>query len=266
MKGAKGSLSRTRTVDSSGVSMLAITSYPTLVNAPNFGLATSSQVNFTSLDVKGLPSCHVTPFRSLTVYSSPFLEMPPFFADGISVARFGMNCAFSSVRHRLSNRPKWTPRSTSMCGRSGLKTVGSCESATTTCPPFLGACPSTMPGPTIGPSRAAAPVPAKIPSTSRRDTFVITIPLFVSPAGTRVACEPDLAAAHRRRNSGARGSTRTSAGPAEPRRASAAPGRGAQRRSLSSRHRSRRARRAGRPARPRPRGDTRCSSRARRHR
>src|SRR5207244_6247654 len=30
---------------------------------------------------------------------------------------------------------KWTPRSTSMWGRSGLNTVGSCESPTTTCAP-----------------------------------------------------------------------------------------------------------------------------------
>src|SRR5262250_1091350 len=96
-----------------------------------------SCVNFTSLAVKGWPSCHFTPRLSLMTYSSPFFWMPPFFADGTSVARLGLNCACSSTLHRLSKMPKCTPWSTSMCGRTGLKTVGSCDSATTTCPPFL---------------------------------------------------------------------------------------------------------------------------------
>src|SRR3989449_10322842 len=80
--GAKGSLSRTRTVDSSGVSMDATASKPTLVKAPNFGFVTSSQVNFTSREVKGLPSCHATPFFNRKVYSSPFFAIPPFLTDG----------------------------------------------------------------------------------------------------------------------------------------------------------------------------------------
>src|SRR2546427_394333 len=46
-----------------------------------------------------------------------------------------------------------------MCGRTGLKTVGSCESATTICPPFLTAsAASTTPRSSRGPSMSAAPV------------------------------------------------------------------------------------------------------------
>ena len=59
--------------------------------------------------------------------------MPPSRTVGISAARLGWNWARSSMRQRLSKRPKWTPRSTSMWGRLGLNTVGSCESATTAC-------------------------------------------------------------------------------------------------------------------------------------
>src|SRR5438034_6534001 len=173
--GAKGSLSRTRTVDSSGVSMDATASKPTLVKAPNFGLVTSSQVNFTSREVKGLPSCHATPFFNRKVYSSPFFAIPPFLTDGISTARFGTNWARSSVRQRLSKMPKWTPRSTSMWGRSGLNTVGSCESPTTTCPPRLGTSAArAAPDRTSGPRAVTAPVPASILSASRRESRVMT--------------------------------------------------------------------------------------------
>src|SRR6185503_2991286 len=131
----------------------------------------SSCVNFTSFDVNGLPSCHLTPFRSFTRYSSPFFWMPPFFTVGISIARLGRNWAFSSTRHRLSKRPKCTPRSTSMCGRTGLKTVGSWESATTIWPPFLGVSAArTAPDRTMGVSITPAPVAASSPRISRRES------------------------------------------------------------------------------------------------
>src|SRR6266850_5040297 len=131
----------------------------------------SSCVNFTSFEVNGLPSCHLTPFRSFTRYSRPFFWMPPFFAVGISAARLGRNWALSSTRHRLSKRPKWTPRSTSIWGRVGLKTVGSWDSATTIWPPFFGvSAASTAPDRTMGASIAPAPVAASSPSTSRRES------------------------------------------------------------------------------------------------
>src|SRR2546430_16349450 len=80
--GAKGSLSRTRTVDSSGVSMDAIASKPTLVKAPNFGFVTSSHLHLTARALKGVPSCHATPFFKRKVYSRPFFAIPPFLTDG----------------------------------------------------------------------------------------------------------------------------------------------------------------------------------------
>ncbi len=95
--------------------------------------------------------------------------MPPFRTDGTSVARLGLNCARSSTRHRLSKMPKCTPWSTSMCGRMGLKTVGSCDRATTTCPPFftLSAASTTLRSSRV-PRATAAPAPPKRPSAARR--------------------------------------------------------------------------------------------------
>src|SRR6267142_1986954 len=57
-----------------------------------------------------------------------------------------------------------------MWGRTGLKTVGSCESATTICPPFLTAsAASTTPRSSRGPSMSAAPALPKRPSAVRRE-------------------------------------------------------------------------------------------------
>src|SRR5215510_7936499 len=133
-----------------------------------------SWVNFTSLAVKGWPSCHFTPRLSLMTYSRPFALMPPLRDDGTSVARLGLNCARSSTRHRLSKMPKCTPWSTSMCGRTGLKTVGSCDSATTTCPPFLTlSAASTTLRSSRGPRATAAPAPPRRPSAVLRERTMV---------------------------------------------------------------------------------------------
>src|SRR2546425_4094738 len=62
-----------------------------------------------------------------------------------------------------------------MWGRSGLNTVGSCESPTTTCPPRLGTSAArAAPDRTNGPRPVTAPVPASILSASRRESRVMT--------------------------------------------------------------------------------------------
>src|SRR6266571_5161956 len=58
-----------------------------------------------------------------------------------------------------------------MCGRTGLNTVGSCERATTTCPPFLRlSAASTTPRSSRGPSTSAALAPPKRPRAARRES------------------------------------------------------------------------------------------------
>ena len=46
-----------------------------------------SQLNTKSSDVKGLPSCHLTPGLSFQVTDVPSAASPPFWIEGISAAR-----------------------------------------------------------------------------------------------------------------------------------------------------------------------------------
>ena len=48
------------------------------------------QLKTTSAEVKGLPSCQVTPRFSFHTTVLPSLDRPPFAAEGISAARFGI--------------------------------------------------------------------------------------------------------------------------------------------------------------------------------
>src|SRR5262245_51270569 len=69
--GAYGCLKRKTTVRSSGVSIAASTlPIDALVRAWNLS-RTSSKLNLTSAEVKGVPSCHVTPGWSRTRYTAP---------------------------------------------------------------------------------------------------------------------------------------------------------------------------------------------------
>src|SRR4029453_3083409 len=83
-----------------------------------------------------------------------------------------------------------------MCGRTGLNTVGSCERATTTCPPFLRfSAASTTPRSSRGPSARAAPAPPKRPRAARRESslsFEGSLPSGrrEKSAGTRVMGVP----------------------------------------------------------------------------
>ena len=83
-----------------------------------------------------------------------------------------------------------------MCGRTGLNTVGSCERATTTCPPFLRlSAASTTLRSSRGPSARAAPAPPKRPRAARREsslTFEGSLPSGrrEKSAGTRVMGVP----------------------------------------------------------------------------
>ncbi len=58
-----------------------------MVTAAVAGSDAYSQLNTTSSAVKGLPSCHCTPFLTFQVTDLPSLATPPFCTLGISAAR-----------------------------------------------------------------------------------------------------------------------------------------------------------------------------------
>src|SRR5713101_10042853 len=63
--------------------------YDPIVTAAVAGSVAYSQLKTTSSAVKGLPSCHWTPFLSFQVTDLPSLATPPFCTLGISAARTG---------------------------------------------------------------------------------------------------------------------------------------------------------------------------------
>ena len=114
--------------------MSLTSAWPMRVRALKPGALISSSVYLTSSAVKGVPSCQVTPSRSLTFQARPPSEMPPLASVGTSTARSGMRLPLGSATHIVLKICIQTVSSTSMPGISGLKAVGSCDRPTTTCP------------------------------------------------------------------------------------------------------------------------------------
>src|SRR5579859_3798772 len=120
------------TVFASGVSIPSSTpSRPDLVRAWYFR-RTSSKVNFTSAELNGCPSCHLTPGCRWNVYVLPSDETSQLSA------RSGFGVSFSSRKisplYRLS-ATKCVPPAVVM---AGLNWPGSAEAAMTSVPPRTG--------------------------------------------------------------------------------------------------------------------------------
>jgi hypothetical protein len=77
------------TVCESSLSTRAISRYWPVDTASVAGSAAYSHVKTTSSAVKGLPSCHWTPFFSLRVTDKPSRATSPFWTVGTSATRTG---------------------------------------------------------------------------------------------------------------------------------------------------------------------------------
>ena len=102
-KGANGSFRVMTTVCSSGVSTDSTLSWPVRERTATSGFMIVSQVNCTSRELNGSPSCHLASSRRVNVQVNPSSEMPPFSLVGISAARLGVNVPSGVIFMRLSN-------------------------------------------------------------------------------------------------------------------------------------------------------------------
>ena len=87
---AFGWAKRTTAVRSSGVSTSEIVDHGRMFTEAFDSVVTHCQVNLTSFEVKGVPSDHTTPSRSLSVALVRSSASWPFSTEGTSVARYGM--------------------------------------------------------------------------------------------------------------------------------------------------------------------------------
>ena len=117
--------------------------------------------NATSAEVNGVPSCHVTPGRSLIDQVSPSADRPPLATVGTSSASCGSISPLGATAQSGEYSATLTPSSTSMCGRLGSNTVGSCDRPMMTWPPGFGL-------PCAWPSVGIAPMAAVVTSRRRR--------------------------------------------------------------------------------------------------
>ncbi len=79
------------------ISIFLTSSWPWRLPARKSGLFKSSIEYLTSSAVKGAPSCHLTPSRSLIVQVRPSAETPPFSTVGTSFASCGMKLPLGST-------------------------------------------------------------------------------------------------------------------------------------------------------------------------
>ncbi|OWK22093.1 hypothetical protein AJ88_15080 [Mesorhizobium amorphae CCBAU 01583] len=128
-------------VRSSGVSMAA-RSLNTV--RPRFcsGFQICSAEKATSADVKGLPSCHMTPSRSLKVTDRPSAAPSQLSARRGCSPSLPSKEASASVSTTLLEMKK-TPFEATM---AGLRLRGSESAATTSRPPFFGVCAQPITG------------------------------------------------------------------------------------------------------------------------
>ena len=147
-----GLAKRNTAVCSSGVST-ASRSLNTV--RPRFcsGFQTCSAENATSAEVKGLPSCHLTPSRSLNVTDRPSVAPSQLVASRGSSPSLPSKEASASGSTNLLEMKK-TPLDATI---AGLRLRGSESAATTSRPPFFGVCAQPIVGSAVEASSSAEP-------------------------------------------------------------------------------------------------------------
>jgi len=161
--------------------------WPTRLRTRKFGLLISSSEYLTSSAVKAVPSCHLTLLRSLIFQVRPSADRPPFSTLGISRARSGTKLPSASMYQSVEKSCHQTAWSTSMPGISGLKTVGSCESAAMIWPRGLSGGAAARPTWAKADAGTAMPAAAPAPKTisvrrlgARSPSVCPNAPCFVS--------------------------------------------------------------------------------------